>query len=339
MTTIYDIAKATGFSAPTVSKALNGTGHLTEQTRNLILLKAQEMGYEPNSVARSLATKRTYLIGVIYDDPSMQRGFSHPVFSGLLNKFRENVELAGYDIIFLSCHTKLSYRAHAAFRSVEGIAIINADTNLHTELEDLGHMGIPCVSTNAVIPGICTILTDNRLAGYKAAEYLVSKGHERIGFLAGPSDNFSYASKERFIGFCQCLKDKGITFETSYYEECKFWHVQAGNEGFSRLYKRHPDITAVFATSDLLATGIMNFARSQNIKMPDELSIVGFDDDYISEYSTPRLTTFRQDTESVANLAAELLLQHIIGIPVPNNMIHLPARFVERDSVSPNRRQ
>ncbi len=333
MITIYDIAAATGVSAPTVSKALNGTGHLSDKTRDFILKKANEMGYEPNSAARSLATKRTYLIGVIYDDPSMQRGFSHPVFSVVLNKFKENVEAAGYDIIFLSCHTKMSYRAHAAFRSVEGIAIINAESKFSAELEDLGKVGIPCVSTNAVIPGICTIISDNKKAGYKAAEYLTSMGHRKIGFLSAPSDSFFYASKERYEGFCQYMKEKGIPVDPSYNEVCEGWNVKSGQKGFERLYARHPEMTAVFAVSDLLATGILNFVNEKKIKVPDELSIMGFDDDYIAEYTNPKLTTFRQDSEGIANLAADLLLQHMVGFPVPNELIHMPCEFMERGSV------
>ena len=333
MITIYDIANETGVSAPTVSKALNGTGHLSDATRSFILKKAQEMGYEPNSAARSLATKRTYLIGVIYDDPSMQRGFSHPVFSVVLNKFKENVEAAGYDIIFLSCHTKMSYRAHAAFRSVEGIAIINAESRFSKELEDLGKVGIPCISTNAVIPGICTIISDNKRAGYKAAEYLVSMGHKKIGFLGAPTDNFFYASKERYDGFCQYMRENGIPIDPSFCETCENWNAKGGQKGFDSLYKRHPDMTAVFAVSDLLAMGILNFVHEHKIKIPDELSIVGFDDDYISEYTNPRLTTFRQDSEGIANLAADLLLQHVVGVPVPNELIHMPCEFMERDSV------
>ena len=334
MVTIYDIANASGVSAPTVSKALNGTGHLSDKTRDLILSKAKEMGYEPNSVARSLATKRTYLIGVIYDDPSMQRGFSHPVFSVVLNKFRECVEAAGYDIIFLSCHTKMSYRAHAAFRSVEGIAIINAHTKFHAELEELGKTGIPCISTNAVIPGICTIISDNKKAGYKAAEYLVSRGHRKIGFLGAPNDSLFYASRERYEGFCQYMNEKGIPVDSTYKEDCDYWNVVSGQKTFARLYERHPDMTAVFAVSDLIAMGVRNFVREKGIKIPQELSIVGFDDDYVSEYTYPRLTSFRQDSEGMATLAADLLLQHMVGLPIPNKLIHLPCEFMERDSVA-----
>ena len=333
MITIYDIAQATGVSAPTVSKALNGTGHISVKTRDFILAKARELGYEPNSVARSLATKRTYLIGVIYDDPSMQRGFNHPVFSGVLNKFRESVEAAGYDIIFLSCHTKLSYKAHASFRAVEGIAIINADSRLNKEMIALSGIGIPCVSTNASIPGICTIVSDNRKAGYKAAEYLYSKGHRKIGFLSAPNDEYLPASKERFEGFCEFMDEIGHPFDHSYFQQCDYWTVPSGRKAFEELYKRHSDMTAIFAVSDLIAMGVMNYSHEVGLKIPQDLSILGFDDDRVSEYTTPRRTTFRQDSEGIAALAADLLLQHMVGLPVPNKLIHLPCTFVERDSV------
>ena len=95
MVTIYDIAEATGYSAPTVSKALNGLGSLSEETRQRILDKAKEMGYEPNSTARTLTTKKSYLIGVVFDDTGMNKGFSHPLFSPVLNRFREKIEAAG----------------------------------------------------------------------------------------------------------------------------------------------------------------------------------------------------------------------------------------------------
>ena len=237
MVTIYDIAKATGYSAPTVSKALNGTGYLSDATRQKIIEISRAMGYEPSSIARSLATKRTYLIGVIYDDTKMNRGFGHPLFAGILDEFRENVENAGYDIIFLSRHNKMSYVSHSNYRSVEGVAIINPDTANYDEFEEFAKRKIPCVSTNAVIPGICTILTDNKKAGYAVAEYLFKMGHKKIGILGGPSDKYTRATLERKEGFETFLKEHNLSTENVYFQECEFWHAKAGYEGFAKLYK------------------------------------------------------------------------------------------------------
>ena len=194
----------------------------------------------------------------------------------------------------------------------------------------LSEIGIPCVSTNASIPGICTIVTDNKKAGYKAAEYLVSKGHKKIGFLSAPNDEYLPASKERLEGFCQYLTEAGIPFDNSYYEESEYRTVPSGKEAFKKLYQRHSDMTAIFAVSDLIAMGAMSYARENGLSIPDDLSILGFDDDRVSEYTTPRLTTFRQDSEGIATLAADFLL---VGLPVPNKLIHLPCEFIERDSV------
>jgi DNA-binding LacI/PurR family transcriptional regulator len=332
MITIYDIAEKTGYSAPTISKALNGTGYLNVQTREKIIEVAKEMGYEPNMVARTLTTKKSNLIGVIYDDSKMLQGFDHPLFGGMLNRFRFQVEIAGYDLIFLSKLFKLSYTAHSKYRCVDGVIIINPDDVGCDDLVAIHEAGIPCISTNNYIPGICTVLTENEKSGYQAAKYLISMGHRKIAFIAGPITKFSPAAEERYIGFRKCLKDYGISFDERMFEECDFWYSKAGYEGFTRLRNRISDFTAVFAADDLLAFGIMQYAEEYNIKIPDQLSLIGFDDDRVSSFCHPRLTTFRQNKDQIADLAAETLLQLIVGIPAPDVM-RVPADLIIRDSV------
>ncbi|MCQ2591890.1 MAG: LacI family transcriptional regulator [Treponema sp.] len=333
MVTIYDIAKATGVSAPTVSKALNGIGTMTEATRNKILETAKQLGYEPNMSARTLTTKKSHLIGVVYDDTGMSRGFGHPLFSVLLNRFREQIEQAGYDIIFLSRHFGMSYFAHSKFRSIDGLIIITPDNDCPYEefLPFVDHK-VPCVSTNTIIKGICTVITENESGGYKAAEYFIKKGHTKIAFLSGPRNNISFAAEERLKGFKKAFSDYGLSFDENLFEECDFWHVNAGYEAFKRLYSRTKDFTAIFACSDLMAYGVMQFAEENGISLPDDLSIIGFDDDSISEFSKPHLTTFRHDAVKIADMAAEMLFQQLTDIPVPE-IIRFPAEFIERDSV------
>lgn len=333
MVTIYDIAKATGYSAPTVSRALTGTGKLTAETRQKIIAAAKSMGYEPNSVARSLTTKKTNLIGIIYDDIQMARGFTHPLFSGVLDTFREAVEKQGYDIIFLSRYFKMSYLAHARYRAVEGVAIINPETGHYTKYEEFSGDDIPCVSTSAIIPGICSVLSENEEAGYQAAKFLVSMGHKKIAYLSGPFDSYSMAAIERYTGFKRALSDCGIAMDESYFEKCDAWYARSGKEGFERLYARHSDMTAVFTSSDLLATGIMQAAGEKGIRLPDDLSIIGFDDDKVSEFITPSLTTFRQNSRMIAQKAAELLLGAIGGKKIESDFVRIPAEFIVRDSV------
>ena len=161
MITIYDLAKQTGFSAPTISKALNGNGKLSEETRQTIQDAAKKAGYTANMAAKSLSTKHSRIIGVIMEDVAMKRGFEHPLFGGLLNKFRHEIEMAGYDLLFLSKHFNdgMSYIDHCRYRDIEGILIVNPIDD-DPEMKTLGSCGIPCVSTNEFIPGVCTVVTD-----------------------------------------------------------------------------------------------------------------------------------------------------------------------------------
>ena len=332
MVTIYDIAKATGHSAPTVSKALSGVGTLSAETRKKIIETAKAMNYEPNMTARTLATKKSQIIGVIYDDTGMSRGFSHPLFSVVLNRFREQIEQAGYDIIFLSRHFNMSYFAHAKYRSVDGIIIINPAEYKSESFEAFIKHKTPCVSTNTIIDGICTVITENESGGYQAAEYLFKKGHKRIAFLSGPRNNLSTAGYERYKGFIKACEDYKIPFDENLYEECDYWHSKAGYEGFNRLWNRTHDFTAVFACSDMLAYGVMELAEEKNISIPDDISLMGFDNDNGTQFSRPKLTTFSHDAIKIADMAAEMLFQQLNEIPVPP-IIRFPAQLIERASV------
>jgi len=329
MVTIYDIAEATGYSAPTVSKVLNGTGSLSEETRERILKKAKELGYEPNITARTLTTKKSNLIGVIYDDTGMNMGFSHPLFSPVLTRFREKIEAAGYDLIFLSRHFNMSYYSHANFRLIDGVIIINPATNTPDDFAEFIKNDLPRVSTNSVFDGICTVITENEQGGYEAAEYLVNHGHKKIGYISGPVDGISTAPAERFKGFKSAL-EKHQLFDESLYEISEGWDKESGAQAFVRLIKRRKDITALFVTNDQLAFGIYDYAKKNGIRIPEDISVIGFDDEIASEYLG--LTTFRQSTIEIADLAAQMMLDQIEGKQVPP-IIRCRPEIVERNSV------
>ena len=329
MVTIYDIAEATGYSAPTVSKALNGLGSLSEETRQRIMDKAKELGYEPNITARTLTTKKSYLIGVIYDDTGMNKGFSHPLFSPVLERFREKVEAAGYDIIFLSRHFNMTYFSHANFRSIDGVIIINPATNTPADFEDFVKTNLPRVSTNSVFDGICTVITANEQGGYEAAEYFVNHGHKKIGYISAPVDGISTAPTERYNGFKTALEKYNL-FDESLYELSAGWDKESAAEAFARLIKRRKDLSAVFVTSDQLALGVYEYARNHGLRIPEDISLIGFDDDIASEYLG--LTTFRQSTTEIADISAQMMLDQIEGKTVPP-IVRCRPLLIERNSV------
>ena len=338
MITIYDLAKQTGFSAPTISKALNGNGKLSEETRQIIVEAAKKAGYTANMAAKALSTKHSRLIGVILEDIAMKRGFEHPLFGGLLNKFRKEIELAGYDLLFLSKHFNdgMSYIDHCRYRDVEGILIVNPIDD-DEEMKTLGTCGIPCVSTNEFIPGVCTVVTDNENAGQTAAHILYEAGHEKIGFLGAPFRENSPAALERYKGFKAELESYGKEYDEKYLEVCEAWWDQAGYEGMKRLWERCPDITAVFVVCDALAFGAMKYLLEIGKSIPDDISIIGFDDDTTVLKAAPTLCTFRQDRDRIAQLASEVLLQEIAGMPRPE-IVRVPAEYIGRGSVRSFRR-
>ncbi len=333
MITIYDIAKETGYSAPTISKALNGTGKLSNATREKIVKIAEDMGYKFNMAAKTLATKKSNLIGVIFEDNKMLSGFQHPLFGGVLNRFREAVEAAGYDLVFLSRTASISYLNHARLRSVDGIVIINPNMEDSKSIEDLSTSGIPCISTNDYFPNICTVITDNYKGGYDGTEYLISQGHRKIAFLAGPISTSSAASLERYNGYKDCLKAHNIEENKDCFEESEMWDSVSGYNAFEKLYNRTHDFTAVFSADDMLALGIIKYAEEHNLSIPEDFSLMGFDDDKVSSFCKPKLTTFRQNKNTIAELTAEYLLYQISGISEPPPSIKVPAKLVVRESV------
>ena len=333
MITIYDIAKKTGYSAPTISKALNGTGKLSPETRQKIVKIAEDMGYKFNMAAKTLATKKSNLIGVIFEDNKMMSGFQHPLFGGVLNRFREMVENAGYDIVFLSRASNISYLNHARLRNVDGVVIINPNRDDAQSIEELTDSDIPCISTNDYFPKICTVITDNYKGGYEGTEYLISQGHTKIAFLAGPMSETSPASLERYNGYKDCMKDHNIPLNTELFEESSMWNTQSGYNAFSILYSRTMDFTAVYAADDMIALGILQYAEENHISIPNDFSVLGFDDDKIASFCKPKLTTFQQSKNTIAELTAEYLLYLIAGVSDPPPTIKVPAKLIIRESV------
>lgn len=331
--TIYDLAKITGFSAPTVSKALNGTGKLSEETRQKILEAAKQANYNANMAARALTTKRTKLIGIILEDVTQMGGFEHPLFGGVLNRFRSEMDIAGYDIIFLSkaLNKTMNYTDHCNYRNVEGVLIMNPPPG-DEEIKNFADSGIPCVSTNEIIKGVCSIVTENTEAGKQACSEFIKAGHKRIGFIGPEFTEASPASLERHNGYKAALEEAGIEYDESLVEICDYWDSESGYKAAKILFERCPDVTAIFAANDTVAFGIMRAAYELGKKMPEDISLIGFDDDRMSRFANPALSTFKQDRERIAELAAECLLQSIAGIPKPE-IVRVPAEFVSRDSV------
>ena len=191
---------------------------------------------------------------------------------------------------------------------------------------------MPRVSTNSLFDGICTVISDNEKGGYVAAEELIKKGHRKIAFISAPRNGISSAPIERWKGFKKALDDYKIPFDDELFVESRLWDKKGAYEAFESLYKRRKDFTAVFCVTDLLAFGVYEYAEKNGLRIPDDISVIGFDDDAADALMSPHLTTFRQDALRIADIASEMMLNQIAGLPVPE-IVRCEAEFIERKSV------
>jgi LacI family transcriptional regulator len=336
MATIYDIAKKTGFSPPTISKALNGAGSLSVKTREIILKAAGELGYMPNLTARTLSTRRSHLIGILNKDFYQLGVFISPIFNNILGGFSQVMENNGYDILILSRYLELDRELHPEkwnYRNIDGILIFSV--SLKGDYNGLLNYSRPCVSTNDIIPGVSTVITDNYAGAIRAVQHLVDLGHRKIAYIAGPVTKISTSARERRLGYRDCLKKNGIAHNPDLEEKTGLWSAQGGYEAAKRLLLRTGDFTAVFASSDNLAFGTIRALRETGLEVPGDISIVGFDGDLLGQYITPALTTMRQDAVLIGRTAAEIMLKKLEKpgtVPGKPDIIRIPAELVIRDS-------
>ncbi|MBN1520641.1 MAG: LacI family DNA-binding transcriptional regulator [Spirochaetales bacterium] len=337
MTTIYDIAKETGYSAPTVSKALNGSPEVSERTRERIVDAAKRMGYTPNAMAKALSTKKSYLIGIIYDDLYMLRGMEHPLFAGIIDAFKSRIEVAGYELIFLSRQLgprKLNYLDHARMRHIDGVYIVNTSLG-DTGMDELVAGDLPCVSANDPFPGVPRVVSENYQGARTAVAALCDMGHRRIAHLSGPITEKSPAGLERRSGYLDELSARGIKAEPELTVECAYWHAEAGRQAMNALLDSGASPSAVFAACDTIAYGAMAAARDRGLSVPGDISFVGFDDYEVSAYLTPSLTTIRQDRVRLGTEAAELMLRILSGEDIrPESVPRVATQLIARDSAA-----
>lgn len=310
MTTIYDISKATGFSPTTVSKALNDYPDISNKTKQIILEKAKELGYIPNSHARTLITKISWTIGVLFDE-KLNIGIKHPFFNAVIESFKKNIESKGYDLLFISKDIggrKISYLDHCKIRSVDGVIIISSDFT-NKEIQELIDSEIPCVLIDIESNKASTVYSDNIQGCFLSVEYLYSLGHRKIAHIYGSLD--TYAGYIRKEGYINALERFGIQKIDEYMVDGGYFSVDGGYKAMKKLLELDDIPTAVFVSGDYMAIGAINAIKEKGLKVPDDISIIGYDDLEICKYITPKLTTIRQNTELIGENAADVLINAI----------------------------
>jgi len=312
--TIKDVAKAAGVSITTVSRVLNQYTDVNAKTRTKVLKIVEKLGYRPNAVARSLVMNRTRTIGLLVAELSRTRTahhFMYDVICGVNDRAQE----LDYDLILFSTtpteKRQLSYMDYVNKRKVEGMLMtgMRLDNVYAREVIDAS---VPSVLIDLPLTGdTCSyVMTDNVAGARMATEHLLSLGHRKIGFVNGHPQ--SAVSVDRLRGYQDALQAAGIEYDASrvYYGDFK---SEDGALGTEQLLQAHPDLTAIFYASDLMAIGAINFLQAQRKSVPGDLSIVGFDDIELSTLVQPQLTTIRQNRYEMGRVAADTVIRMLDG--------------------------
>lgn len=302
---IKAIAEALQLSASTVSRALNGVPGVNPGTRKLVEEKAKAMGYVPNLGAQQLVGKRSNLIGVYVPEFDHENLSFHGMFPSIQKGLQSQEKDAIFYYVPFSNYAgqRLVESVHA--RNLEGCILLPAFTEHHPLMQEALRIQVPCVNFEGVVGPRCTSAqSDDKEGGRLAGRRLLASGHRVIGYVNGPPS--LRICRERYAGFKEALAESGISHEERLIAQGNFT-PESGAEAATRLRQDNPDMTAVFCANDLMATGVIQAMRVRELSVPDDLSVIGYDDDLIAKFLFPPLTTIRHGKASVAPLLRELL--------------------------------
>jgi LacI family transcriptional regulator len=326
--TIKDVAKQAGVSISTVSRVVNDSKPVSPELKKKVMDVIEELGYRPNEVARSLVTKKSYLIGVIVPDI----GQSH--VANMLRGIEEVGKMYNYDILLCSSYgdknAELSYLQLLNRKQVEGLIILSAKLEKDVE-NSIKAFNIPFVflSTNDNREEYRSVDIDNQIAVMEMVNYLQQLGHEDIAYLGIKPGKKTKAFVKR-SAFVKAMKDSGLSGEATY--ETESLGIEPGYEAAKEIMGAKPRPTAVFCASDELAIGVMNYCHDQGISVPDDLSIAGMGDIEMASHIRPRLTTISIPYYDIGAVAIRRIVKALKEEELTEAEIKLPFQIHRRES-------
>jgi LacI family transcriptional regulator len=329
--TSRDIAREAGVSQPTVSRALRGDPRVASATVALVEATANRLGYVPHAAARTLITRRTGTVAIVVAD------ITNPFYPGLVEALHEQLGRAGYRAVLLNERTDSREEGSLAplLRGgvVDGAIVATATIDPRTRAL-LDEAAAPIVLVVREVDGAArdAVVCDNHGGGELAAAHLVGLGHRRIGLVSGPADTST--ARDRDAGFVAALTRAGIALDPALRRSGDFSH-QAGYQACLELLGLPQPPTALFCGNDVIAFGALDAARRRGVAVPDELSVIGFDDIELAGWESFRLTTVRQPLADMAHEAARLLVQRIDapGDSAPKRSVH-PTELIQRSTTA-----
>ncbi len=337
--TIKDIARESGYAVGTVSRVLNDHPNVSPEARSRVMEVVRRTGFQPNSNAKRLKQQASHSIAVVV------KGARNLLFATLLETIQSLVEAKGYSVIisYQSEEENEVAAARALCAEHKPMGVLFLGGNRDNFRRDFAGIKRPCVLVTTPagdlgFPNLSSVATDDVLGARAAANLLLDAGHMRIGVIGGESSVLTpimgcNTSQMRFVGFYQALADRGVPMDAEAQSVKTRYSMEGGYAGARTLLERDRGITAIFAMSDVMAVGAMRAARDMGLRVPDDLSVVGYDGIELGAYCNPKLTTVRQDGDALARRGVDILLAAIEdGAPAVHEIV--PFDLVAGESVS-----
>jgi LacI family transcriptional regulator len=334
MATIRELARHCGVSVATVSRVFNTPEVVSQETRQRILDGARQIGYQPNESARTLATKKSHLVGLVWDTDHRRPGWRHPFLQEILVALKTALSGHGLHLLMLAAEDSTGpdaarrYLRAAHRHNLDGLVIIdNGDRD--PAVLALAGADVPCVALDLRVAGPRStyVTSDNPGGAALAARHLIERGHHRIATITGPQRTWPGA--ERLAGFRAALAGAGLALPEAYVVEADFY-LDGGQAAMRRLLALPEPPTAVFVAGDEMAIGAMRAVTAAGLRIPDDVAIVGFDDIDVAALVPPGLTTIAQDKAGFGTAAAEALIAMLRDTDAPCEPTRLPTTLIVR---------
>jgi LacI family transcriptional regulator len=335
-TTIKELARLSGVSIGTVSRALNGYTDVSPETRERVMRLAEEMDYTPTAAARTLVTERSHVIGIFLETGEGHPDVQHPFFHEVLGGLKDMLGAAGFDLLLFASEVPgngygpHSFLKRARHHGVDGTVLMGVDTG-DPEVERLLRSDIPCVGVDVDLAGNGNgcVMSDNVEGAAMAVRHLAERNHKRIATITGRID--TAPARDRLRGYREEIQRQGLAYRDDYVEYGDYY-VESGVEAMKRLLALPEPPTAVFAASDLMAVGALGVVGRAGLHVPDNVALVGFDDILLAGLTQPALTTLRQDKQGLGAAAGEALLALMEEDGDAQAALTLPVELVVRGS-------
>jgi len=330
MATIKDVAKKAGVSVATVSYVINGTRNVAPETAARVRAAMEELSYHPNAVAQSLRTRTTHVIGAVISD------ISNPFFATLIRGAEDCARENGYSLLICNTSEKLEnelvYLQLLSRKRVDGMIIAPTGKN-DGLIKDLIARGMQIVFIDRKVEGVAApaVLSENEEGAYQATRYLIEQGHRKIGIVLGLPHVST--TTERLHGYERALAEAGIAADPSL---IVYGHsqVEGARKASVTLLDRADRPSAVFATNNLMTIGLMMAIHDLELRCPQDVSVIGFDDfDWAAAFNPP-LTTVAQDPYLIGEKAVEILFANLNQHNRSTVEVRIPTRFLRRGSVN-----